>query len=163
MASAATVLLRLLGDSSDARKAVKETTDDLRKFGRQRAEAELKVQATKARAELREAVREVKSFDGVSATAKIDLERRGVLAGLDLYARGGLLLGEVRQALADAVDLGKDAAALEVDLRRGGDAVEALDLADGFAQLGPCLRGCDLELGLGPLTAELADVVGGLL
>lgn len=139
---AASVLLEILGSNEEARDALRETAEDLAAFDRETAEAELDVNATKAKNEikairselarldsesaapevkaliadamvnLRRLEREVQAVDRMDATVDIDV-RRGSLE----TAIGGI--GQLKARVAEAVpEFGRLTVATERSERR---------------------------------------------
>lgn len=73
------ILLRLQGDPTDAQRAVRALADDLRAFAREGATAELRVDATKARATLEATKEELRSLPS-EGTFRLDLQIAGAEA-----------------------------------------------------------------------------------
>lgn len=74
------VLLKLTGDGDDAKRTLREVAGELVKLGHEKAVAEIRVNADKARLELTTFRKEL---DGLDSSAKIDLQIVGAEAKLD--------------------------------------------------------------------------------
>lgn len=93
--SVANLLLRITGDSDDARRDLEETAAELAAFGRQTAEAEAEVDTTAAKTALDLLQARLKEIDGTSVDAQANLD--------------------IAKAMIDAETLSRELAALDRD------------------------------------------------
>jgi hypothetical protein len=172
------LLLRLTGDPSDAKQALRDVARDVDAFGRLKAEATVDVNTKPAEEALVGATAAVKKFDTLTATAKIDLQVAGAEAQLNrlrtrlenLSKQGASpkvdiqvakTVAQIERVEAKLTALGRRKVDIDVDIKRG--ALESIGgaIRGAVGAVGGALGGGGGAL-FGGLS-KISSAVSGLL
>jgi hypothetical protein len=172
------LLLRLTGDPSDAKQALRDVARDIDAFGRLKAEATVDVNTKPAEEALVGATAAVKKFDTLTATAKIDLQVAGAEAQLNrlrtrlenLSKQGASpkvdiqvakTVAQIERVEAKLTALGRRKVDIDVDIKRG--ALESIGgaIRGAVGAVGGALGGGGGAL-FGGLS-KISSAVSGLL